>query len=258
MSLRPYAILFCLSGVTLVTTLVTTSCVIAGRPQWSVNVPKDNVRIWSTPITITMSNVTHDSVLTIIESNVLSQTGERIRLSYGHLPEPFDTEYRDENFSSRCSFTSSNIAPYAVVKIIADTQGHRAFFHKQTAVLAPALHGDGYVSIQLTGHCVDADTGEPVPRFDVDNRLIKVTTDTTGVYSVPLKVGGHTESYHVDDSYWYREPHPEKAEISLLIAAPRYETHTITVKLQPGCMVYTNDISLKKAPPHDGQSVLKR
>ena len=223
--------------------LVTASCISTGASRWSVQPPQD-VSVWHRPVTVTLSNVTPDVALSMIESNVLSQTGEKVYLSYGCLPEPFDNlpGSRNDHFS----ITVSNMLSCELVKFVADIQNQRVLFHKRSAVLAPSLLGCGMVTIQLTGRCTDAVTGARVPAFDVAKRHEMVMTDSTGGYSLPLEVDGFTLRYYVEGHRaYYSGPHPDEKEITLSISASHYEPRTIAIKLQPQSLIYTNDISLK-------------
>ena len=224
-----------------VTSLLAVSCVLSDRAQWSIHKPKDDLDVWHAPITISMSHVSPETALRIVESNVLFQTGNQIRLSYGELPEPFNDEAPS---LGTISFAASNIAPCDVVRIIADTQSCGALFRGKTSVLAPSLHGDGHVSIELTGRCVDAITGERVPYIDLVGKCQRVITDKTGGYRVRLEVEGYYENYHVDAKTCFRESHPEEKEVTLMASAPNYASQMFAIQLHSSYLVYTNDIRM--------------
>ena len=238
--------------------LLTVSCMTTSTSYWSVNKPRDELDVWNLPITITtLSNATPNIVLSIIASNVLSKTGKSIQFSFGPLPEPFQNPLQDQHAGNTSRFLSNAISDVMVrdwIKMIADVTDCRALFHKRKVVFAPVIHGDGFVSIELSGRCADKLTGERIPCFVISNRVDcisdkpfeQVKTNRKGTYSVSLLVPGYFESPYAKPSPNYRESHPTEKELLVDVLAPGYAPKAFTVKLDHNNLVYTNDFLLTK------------
>lgn len=229
----------------MVTSLVSVSCIFSDKAQWSIDQPKDALDVWHAPITIALSNATPAAALHITESTVLVQTGKKVKLSFGKRPDPFNNDFPHPG---TISFSASNIAPCDVIKILAEMQGCRAVFKKRSATLTPALHGDGTVTIELVGSCVDEASHDRIPRFTFFGRSHAVDTDMAGRYTTRLEVDGYTDTFYITPATCFHEMHPDERVLELTVSAPDYASERLMIPLRPDCLTYTNNIQLKQNP----------
>ena len=223
--------------------LMCSCAVLRDQSEWTHFTPTDPESPWNRVVDVSFRDTPLPNVIAELERLANDQPGPKISLGLGHLPSRPRSQQKVE--SKTISFVATSVTVQEAFRIIGDVaDGYLAVFRGLDGVLARHVHGDGEISIFLTGRCVDATTGELIPKPSISREFQRLRTKKSGELMHSVSVWGTANFVRINGRSYRLDAKPKPQDVRFVVTAPGYAPHEFVLSLHDSILTYTNNIGV--------------
>ena len=223
------------------------SCAILRHgDEWTNASTKDPSSPWSRKIDVAFTNIPLPVALAELERKANEVPGPKLAFS---ICRPVATPWRVP--AGPVNFTATNIPVGTAFTILGDVEGFRTFCHGYEGVFADKFR-KGYVSICLTGSCVDKATGKPIQGTLISYEVEDPPLTGSGEYHLEIHYWGHVDFLGTGDGRRFdvRVTH-KPFECTFLAIAPGYRPQEVAILTDGTNLSYAANVKMTR----DGRPV---